>query len=283
MSFSKKYEPIKQIVSNELHQLETEMVKGLENYSKLEEYVSVPSKHIRPVLTFLFLKACNTEITKEQIKLQAIAELIHNASLLHDDVIDNSATRRNKDSFNKIEGNHMAVVAGDFILSIALTKLVELNSIKLLELFAKTLNNMCSGEISQHSMKFKIPSIEQYIEKTYNKTGSLFETSLKSALLITSKEQEISADFAKNFGIAFQIRDDIKNIYKNSPDCDLKNGIYTAPVIYSGNPQNPLTGIEKAKSLLNNYVREAKNNLKFLPENIYKNALIELVELLNND
>lgn len=283
MDFSTKYEEIKNILKDELCLVEQEMFKGLETYLDLKDYITAPSKHIRPVVSFLYLKACGYEITEQQIKLQAIAELIHNASLLHDDVIDNSATRRNKDSFNKIEGNHMAVVAGDFILSIALTKLVELNSIKLLELFAKTLNNMCSGEISQHSMKFKIPSIEQYIEKTYNKTGSLFETSLKSALLIAEDEQHGSADFAKNFGIAFQIRDDIKNIYKNSPDCDLKNGIYTAPVIYSGNPQNPLTGIEKAKSLLNNYVSEAKNNLKILPENIYKNALIELVELLNND
>lgn len=282
MSFSTKYEPIKQIVNNELHQLEAEMVKGLENYSKLEEYVSVPSKHIRPVLTFLFLKACNFKITEEQIKLQAITELIHNASLLHDDVIDNSATRRNKDSFNKIEGNHMAVIAGDFILSFALEKLLELKSTELIEIFTQTLNKMCKGEINQHSMKYKIPSLEEYIEKTYYKTGALFEASLKGALLLET-QSNIHCEFAKDFGIAFQIRDDIKNIYRDSPDSDIKNGIYTAPVIYSGDIQNPYAGIEKAKDLLNNYVSRAKNNLGFLPESQYKRALTELTELLKNE
>lgn len=282
MDFSTKYEEIKNILKDELCLVEQEMFKGLETYLDLKDYITAPSKHIRPVVSFLYLKACGYEITEQQIKLQAAAELIHNASLIHDDVIDDSEIRRKKDSFNKKEGNHMAVIAGDFILSFALEKLLELKSTELIEIFTQTLNKMCKGEINQHSMKYKIPSLEEYIEKTYYKTGALFEASLKGALLLET-QSNIHCEFAKDFGIAFQIRDDIKNIYKDSPDSDIKNGIYTAPVIYSGDIQNPYAGIEKAKSLLNNYVSEAKNNLKFLPENIYKNALIELVELLNND
>lgn len=276
MSFSKKYNSIKSLVTDELDALKTEMLLGFEEYYDLYEYISAPSKNIRSVLAFLFLKACNTGITPVQIKLQAVVELIHNASLLHDDVIDESQTRRSIASFNKQEGNRLAVISGDFVLSFALKKLVELNSVEIVNIFAQTLNKMCLGEIRQNKQKFKIPALEEYIEKTYNKTGALFEASIQGALLLAGSDK--NADFAKNFGIAFQIRDDILNIKTNNSD--IQSGIYTAPVIYSGNPDKPLEGIEKAKDLLDTYLYRAKQDIQNLPKNKYSSALIKLVELL---
>ena len=122
-------------------------------------------------------------LNKKQITIQTVIELVHNASLIHDDVIDDCSERRGDKSFNAGFGSRLSVIAGDYILSFALTKLAELNSSDILKLFARTLNNMCKGEIDQHFSKFKIPSIEEYIEKTYNKTGALFETALSSATL----------------------------------------------------------------------------------------------------
>lgn len=276
MSFSKKYNSIKSLVTDELDALKTEMLLGFEEYYDLYEYISAPSKNIRSVLAFLFLKACGTGITPVQIKLQAVVELIHNASLLHDDVIDESQTRRSIASFNKQEGNRLAVISGDFVLSFALKKLVKLNSVEIVNIFAQTLNKMCLGEIRQNKQKFKIPALEEYLEKTYNKTGALFEASIQGALLLAGSDK--NADFAKNFGIAFQIRDDILNIKTNNSD--IQSGIYTAPVIYSGNPDKPLEGIEKAKDLLDTYLYRAKQDIQNLPKNKYSSALIELVELL---
>lgn len=275
MSFIEKYNSIKSLVEPELNELKAEMLKGFEEHENLYEYISAPSKNIRPVLTFLFLKASGYEITQEQTKVQAAVELIHNASLLHDDVIDESETRRQFSSFNKKEGNRLAVISGDFVLSLALKKLVETGSTEILNIFATTLKKMCLGEIFQNKSKFQIPTMEDYLEKTYNKTGALFEASLKAAL-----PSGKSAEFAKNFGIAFQIRDDILNITNKSADSDILNGIYTAPVIYSGNPDNPLEGIEKAKDLLDTYLERAGKCIQILPQNKYKSTLTELTEIL---
>ncbi len=285
MKFSEKYAAIKKLVEDELEELRSEILKELDEKTELnkgiKEFFRLPSKHIRAVVSFLYLKSIGIPINKKQITIQTVIELVHNASLIHDDVIDDCSERRGDKSFNAGFGSRLSVIAGDYILSFALTKLAELNSSDILKLFARTLNNMCKGEIDQHFSKFKIPSIEEYIEKTYNKTGALFETALSSAL--TAAEMgNYKNDFAKNFGIAFQIRDDILNVTQNRQDSDIKNGIYTAMVIYSANPDKPHEGIEKAKILLDNYVRKAAELIKDLPENKYKTALKELLELINN-
>ncbi len=288
MSFSEKYNKIAVLVGDEIQKLKTGIINETENTTDINEYLksflNLPSKHIRSVVCFLYLKALGINVNEKQVTIQTIIELVHNASLIHDDIIDDCAVRRGQKSFNAEKGNHMAVISGDFILSFALKKIADLNSMELLKMFAGTLNNMCTGEITQQHMKFKIPTIDEYIEKTYNKTASLFETALSGAILIEKGSvNEEAAEFARNFGISFQIRDDILDIIGNKSGKDIENGIYNAPVIYSSNPDKPDEGIEKAKSLLDNYVRRAKSSLSPLPENKYKFALIELLELINNE
>lgn len=282
MSFNNEYNNIKSLLSPTLEALDREILSNFEDQLNLKEYIKAPSKHIRPVLAFLYLKALGKEITPEQIKLQAVIELAHNASLIHDDVIDECEIRRNQVSLNKREGNHLAVIGGDFILSYALEKLAELKSTELLGIFSNTLKLMCKGEINQQKNKYKIPTLEEYIQKNYQKTGALFEASVKSSLYLAGIKDK-NSEFAGNFGIAFQIRDDILNITKKRTDSDIENGIYTAAVIYSGDPKDPYSGIEKAKSLLNNYTGKVKEEIEKLPESKYKQALIGLVEILNNE
>lgn len=287
MSFTEKYNAIRDLADKEIAELKAEILKEIQSAtgikSELEAYINAPSKHIRALIVFLCLKALQMPVTKEQIKLQAIVELVHNASLIHDDVIDDSKERRKQDSFNKKSGNHLAVIAGDYILSFALKNLADLGSIELINLFAQTLSDMCRGEILQQQSIFNIPTMEEYLNKTYYKTGSLFETAMNGALILCIEDNPKLKEFAKNFGIAFQLRDDIKNIIENRPDSDIKNGIYTAAVIYSKSPNNPFTGIEKAKILLDNYIETAKSLLNELPENQYKTAIIELLEIINNE
>ena len=117
-------------------------------------------------------------------------------------------------------------------------------------------------------------------EKTEQKTAKLFETAICGSLIL-AKTNKNASEFAKNFGIAFQIRDDIINI--KTSKTDIKDGIYTAPIIYAGNTENYTNGIEKSQILLNNYIENAYQAIKHIEENKYKIAIIELLGLLKNE
>lgn len=252
-------------------------------YEELQEFLVSPSKRIRSVMVFLYLRACGIDITHDFVELMVVVELIHNASLIHDDVIDDDEKRRGNNSVNYDFGNRIAILSGDFLLSIVMKKLAALKYFELFNIFAKTLERMCDGEIKQHLSLNKISTLEAYLEKSYLKTGSLFEAALSAAMVIAGKHEysnEIS--FASNFGIAFQIRDDLANALQ-AESKDLLGGVYTAPVIFSGSTQINSEGIEKTKDLLNNYLVKAEECIADLAENKYKSALVELLELLKND
>lgn len=249
-------------------------------YCELYNYLMAPSKRIRSVLAILYLKARGFHINEEQTVLLAIIELIHNASLLHDDVIDREETRRNKPAFNSKSGNKFAVISGDFLLSIVMEKLCGLNKKEFFEIFSKTIRNMCEGEIIQQTNLFTISSIEDYLKKTYKKTGSLFETAVVCVLFSVSGEYDKSAaEFAGNFGMAFQIKDDLENVLSGGKD--IADGIYNAPIIYAGNINNAFAGIEKTKILLNNYLDSCRKHILNFSDSVYKSKILELLELLN--
>lgn len=283
MSFNKKYAQILNIVKVEIERVTTGLTSDIEIEetlkSKLFDLLNAPSKHIRPLLSFLYLKASGLNIDEKQISLQTAIELVHNASLIHDDVIDESRIRRNTKTLNCLFDNKLAVITGDYLLSAALNNIAKLNSIPLIEMFSDTLASMTNGEISQQINKFKIPSIEQYIEKTEQKTAKLFETALCGSLLIANSNKNCQ-EFARNFGIAFQIRDDIINI--KTTKSDINEGIYTAPVIFAESIENCENGIEKSRILLNNYIDKALYEIKQLEDNKYKSALKELLGLIAN-
>ena len=273
------YSKIINIADKEINLLKKETVKDINVNDEILEFLNSPSKHIRPLLTFLYLKALGLDIDDSQIIYQSAIELVHNASLIHDDVIDESDTRRGKNSLNKDLGNKLAVISGDFLLSKALEKIVSINSIELVDLFCKTLKNMTLGEISQYKSRFEIPNLEDYLKKTEYKTADLFVLSLKGSLKI-AKVQE-NSDFAKNFGMAFQIRDDLVNAKTSKTDFD--GGIYTAPVIFSGGAEISQNGLEKTRDLLNNYIEKAEKSIEFMQNSVYKEALLNLVRGLRDE
>ena len=253
MNFQEKYSKILNTVKNEIEDVCINLTSDINIQeplnTKLSNILNAPSKHIR---------------------------LVHNASLIHDDVIDESNIRRNSKTINNEFDNKLAVISGDYILSIALNYIAKLNSIKIVEMFAETLSFMTKGEINQQFSKFQIPTIEDYIKKT----AKLFETAICGSLLLANSNENALV-FAKNFGIAFQIRDDIINI--KTSKTDIKDGIYTAPIIYAENTENYTNGIEKSQILLNNYIENAYQAIKHIEENKYKIAIIELLGLLKNE
>lgn len=305
MSFDNNYCNIKNIVKNDLNVLETEILNILSGENPLDKYLSEfltgSAKRLRPLLGLLFLNCFNLEINDSQRKVLLAVELIHNASLIHDDVIDKAEKRRDKESFNSKFDENLAVVAGDYLLSIAMEKIIATNSIEVLKLFASALKTTCKGEINQYFSKFSIPTIDEYIEKSKNKTALLFQAGVLGALMLSEnydeKLKKSAEEFSQNFGIAFQIRDDIKNVLnsENIVNPDISLGIYTAPVIFAHQENKNILesknissaiketkGIENAKILMDNYFNKSLSVIENQTENHYKKAIYELVELLRD-
>lgn len=292
MGFNEKYEKIKQTVQAELDLIQKNMIDEIHIREPLQsyliEFLKSPSKHIRSVLALLYLKANNEIISDKHIELLTVVELVHNASLIHDDVIDESKLRRGHKTLSNKFDNKLAVISGDYILSVAMEKLTQLDNMRIVKKFANTIQKMCIGEINQNFDRFKIGTIENYIEKTKNKTAYLFETALTCSVMLSQNSYDLTEidDLGLNIGIAFQIRDDLMNLTDTDitkpVHNDIEEGIYNAPVIFSGSVDVCSEGIEKTKDLLNNYIKSAQQKIRVLPDNQFKSALEEFLELLNN-
>jgi len=290
MSFEAQYIKYKQLFSGELSKMDKIILDAVSPREELKtpllNFLNSPSKRIRPVLAMLYLKALEFEISEDIVKLLSAVEIIHNASLVHDDIIDESEFRRGDKTLSQRFGNKLGVIAGDYLLSLAMGIISNLGDVEILREFSATLKQMCLGEINQNFDLFKIGTIENYIEKSQNKTAYLFKSAIVSPLILSKKSEEIierASDFALNFGVAFQIRDDLINITKSDHSKpygnDIAEGIYNAPVIYAGGVENLPVGIEKTRILLNNYVEKALLSLEKLPNNDYKTLLVNLTEL----
>ena len=304
-----KYNQIKNLCNDfysEMENFVTQIFSNLEiNHNEyfcdLKNYLFGNSKQIRSCLIFLFANNLGYKPNDmDIIKLATAVEIIHNATLIHDDIIDNSPIRRGNISLHEKYNNKLGVISGDFLLSIAFNLLLDLPQ-SVMKNFAICLNSLCFGEINQYFSIKTTPTVEEYLKKSEQKTASLFIAALKSLMEIKNSELSIAAEkFALHFGRAFQINDDLKNIIstdKNKPILnDIEQGIYTIPVIYafgelqdlSLTPENEIiekttnkSAINKTKKILDIELNTAISCLKNFPENDYKYSIIELCELLN--
>eukprot|EP00796_Vickermania_ingenoplastis_P001320 gene1320-766_t len=170
------------------------------------------------------------------LRLAEVTELIHTASLVHDDVIDNSDTRRGRPALHKIYDEKRAVLAGDYLLARASYYIATLQVPRIVVLMTTALEELTSGELMQMDGCF---DIERYKEKSYCKTASLISNSLASTAVLAEREElePLAFQFGKNLGIAFQIVDDCLDITGSEKDlgkpklADLKEGIATLPVL----------------------------------------------------
>ena len=258
----------------------------------IKNFIFAKSKKLRPKLIFLFAKAISENITEEIYNLAICTELLHNSSLIHDDIVDNAQKRRGNLSLNQKLGNNLSVLAGDYTLAIAMQFLAKCKNIECLEIFSDSIKRMCKGEINQHFSLGQIPTIDEYIEKSQNKTAELFKAALISTCLLLGKETKIAEEFATNFGIAFQIRDDLLNILETDISkpalSDIHNRIFTAPVIFLEKKVENLSTeelINEAKSekikqktieLIKKYATMAIASLDDIKDNQYKKELITL-------
>lgn len=303
MKVEERYKNIKNLVKTDFDILEEEIQNLFKDKNPLNEqlsnFITAPAKRLRPLLGLLFLRSLSNKVNLKQYDVLSAVELIHNATLIHDDIIDNAQTRRNRETINTKFDNNLAVIAGDFLLSVAMEKIINTGSIEVFKLCTSSLKSTCMGEINQYFNKFKLTSIDKYIEKSKEKTAFLFKIAVLGSLLVSGQEpdenlKQTASNFAQNFGIAFQIRDDLLNVLNVGND--VASGIYTAPIIFAYEENKNIlnekkvlekikttSAIEKTKDLMDNYFDKAISDVEKLENSIYKQGLLELVELFRTE
>jgi heptaprenyl diphosphate synthase len=202
--------------------------------------IAAGGKRLRPLLALATATAGEREPTEDDLMGGVAVELVHLASLYHDDVIDEATIRRNVESVNSRFGNLVAIVAGDYLLARSAAIAASLGT-EIAALLAETLGRLCQGQVTEVRSAFQINrSREDYIASIGGKTAALTAASCRIGALtggLTSAEIEACTDYGRSFGMVFQIRDDILDITATDGQLqkpagqDLAEGIYTLPAL----------------------------------------------------
>ena len=234
------------LLKSSLKRVEREISKNIKDEEKLitltaGHLIKAKGKKIRPLLTLLVSKMLNYKGNAD-VTLAVCIEFIHNATLLHDDVIDTGKIRRGKLSANQIWGNKVSVLVGDYLLSRAFKLMVKNKSLKLLEILSQTSLILARGQIQDVGNNQNVNLTEKkYLSIIDAKTAELFRISCFLPTIITDQNkntQKIFNDFGFNFGMAFQLSDDVLDYFGDSSKMgksvgkDFFEGKVTYPVIH---------------------------------------------------
>ena len=184
-------------------------------YAAAEHLFGAGGKRIRPAIVLLISRATmlDKDITPRHRRLAEITEMIHTASLVHDDVVDDADLRRGVPTVHSLFGNRIAILAGDFLFAQSSWYLANLDNLDVVKLLSEVIMDLAVGEIQQGLNRFDTSlSTETYIQKSYYKTASLIANSAKAASLLSEVSPEMANNlynYGRNIGLAFQIVDDI--------------------------------------------------------------------------
>ena len=211
--------------------------------NQVAEYIiQSGGKRIRPVVTILAGRACGAQGT-QLAEAAAIVEFVHTATLLHDDVVDESSLRRGHETANAVWGNQASVLVGDYLYSRAFEMMVTLNHMRIMDVMAGATNKIAEGEVLQ-LMNANDPDTteERYLEVIYRKTAKLFEAGTQIAAIVAnanSSHEQALVHYGKHLGNAFQLVDDVLDYRANRDDLgknlgdDLAEGKPTLPLIHA--------------------------------------------------
>ena len=234
-------------IVGDLIQYEKEFKAALDSEVKLINSVSNyliknKGKSFRPILTLLCSRLCG-QPTINTYKAAAMMELLHVATLIHDDIVDDAKTRRGKPSIKQIWKNKISVLMGDYILSKALINMVSLKDFEALDLISKTAEKLSAGEILQMEKSITRNMTKNiYYDMINQKTASLISSSCELGAITTSKsdkDRKATSEYGKNLGMAFQIKDDLFDFlgseFQTGKESggDVKKNMLTLPLIYS--------------------------------------------------
>ena len=278
------FSDINLLIGDELKKVDEIIINNSRNASSLiadivKHLILSGGKRIRPILTILSAKLCgynsNIKTNIRHANLAAAIELIHTATLLHDDVIDESGLRRGKKTSNAIWGNKASILVGDYLLSIAFELMILDGSLPILKLLSNASSIMADGEIKQLNNRNNIEISErEYLEIIFSKTAILFSAALQIGAIITDSSKEKSLkNFGTNLGMSFQITDDIldysskEQILGKEIGNDFFEGKITLPIIitYKNANQNEKRRLQEifSANLANN---KKEYNQKLLQE-----------------
>lgn len=275
-------------------------------------------KRIRPILTTLMGCLIKENISDKTINGAIVLELIHTASLIHDDVIDQAKTRRGVRSLNSFFDNRVSVLIGDFLFASSLMEAVGIGDVRVMSLVGKSCRILTEGEICQMELADNIVLDEsKYMDVIKDKTAELFVSCAKIACYTTdagNEDLERLSTVAELIGISFQIRDDIFDYYSDDigkpTGNDIREGKVTLPLLFAlsngcGDEKKSMIKILKDKSFtkenidaLITYAKnnggieysynkierlsaEAKNLLSVYPDSVYKSSLLDLVDYIS--
>lgn len=273
-------------------------------------------KRIRPLLV-LYSGMIFSPASMELAKAAAAAELIHMASLVHDDIIDNSDLRRKKPSVNKLWGRHFAVLSGDYLFARAFGILSGNRLIRSMDYMVEAIENMCKGEILQAGNRFNLEiSLDTYYEIITSKTAIFLKNCCKSGAAISGavgEQVDAAGEFGLDLGLAFQIIDDVLDFCGDGAVMgkpvgeDLRQGIITMPIILLLMAEESSAGIrnailekepedefirrisgmmnksgiiEKSFEIAAGHIEAARRHLCVLPESPYTECLYKLTDML---
>ena len=252
-NYQKSILQLRHILNQSLKRVDQEIILRLNKSIPLindigKHLINASGKRLRPLLT-LAMSAQFNDNTKKPILLAAAVEFIHTATLLHDDVVDESNLRRGKKTANIIWGNEFCVLAGDFLFAQAFELMVETESIEALSSLASASCKITQGEFQQMQIARKPETSQKdYFEVIGKKTAELFGASCKSGVIVAGgnfEQQKAAYEYGFNLGLAFQIVDDLMD-FNNSPNKmgknlgdDFKLGKTTLPVILAWQKSSP--------------------------------------------
>ncbi len=288
--------------------------------SRLAQVLATPGKRIRPAITLLTSKLWGRIPDDRTIKMATAVELLHIASLIHDDTVDSADTRRGHATASNLWGGNIAVLLGDFVFATSATFVCDTNSVRLIRRFAETIAELSRGELNEILESWTGQTDRQkYLRRIYDKTASLFSTSAESGAVLGEADEEAIANlrhYGYNLGMAYQVFDDLLD-YESSPEQlgkptanDLANGVLTLPAILaieSGAARDEVgkflrapqqdrpellqvaydaicqsDALDESRSIANGYVDSALDNLAALPESDSKEALVQLTAYIRD-
>jgi all-trans-nonaprenyl-diphosphate synthase len=281
-----------------------------------EHLFGAEGKRIRPAIVLLLSRAIlpHQDLTPKHRRLAEITEMIHTASLFHDDVVDQSQLRRGVPTVHSQFGNRIAIQAGDFLFAQASWYLADLDNLTVVKLLSQVIKDFAEGEIQQGFNRFDTTlTLDAYLEKTYYKTASLIANSAEAAGILSNVSPDLAQslyNYGRDVGLAFQIVDDILDFTRSTDELgkpagsDLQDGNLTAPVLFAieeksyleslierefnqpGDLETALElvrgsqGISRAWELAQKYANSAVGYLVDLPESEARKALISLTEYI---
>lgn len=309
------------LVRNEMELVEEYLYQHVNSSERVlseasSHLIKAGGKRIRPGFALLVARMYREDISYA-IPLATALELVHMATLVHDDVIDNSAVRRGTGTVKRLWGNRVSIYAGNFVFARALALIATYNRSDILEVIADASMKICQGEIVQMLSCFNVNlGLKNYLRRIERKTALLISLSCQvGAMLSTSDHREIEAlrRYGYDLGLAFQITDDILDFVADEATLgkptgsDIRQGVITLPALYAlhhdarraelaqllSSPQAcqdstqyiidvvcESDGIEYAYSVSQHYAHRSKRHLEALPDTPVKETLLELADFI---